>query len=180
MVNHYRLRKNMKMKPIELQIADLTPQLRRYARVLMRGDILQADDLVQDCIERGLQRASLWQRGSNLRAWLFTIMHNLYVNQVKRQVNGPAFVALDETERDTQQRADTDVVVKDIQQALNNLPADQREIVLFVSIEGMKYQEVARILDIPEGTVMSRLARARKQLRASLAGEKQQALRRVK
>lgn len=168
------------MKPIELQIADLTPQLRRYARVLMRGDVLQADDLVQDCIERGLQRSSLWQRGTNLRAWLFTIMHNLYVNQVKRQANGPNFVALDETESDRHNRADSDVVINDIQQALNDLPADQREILLFVSIEGMKYQEVAKILDIPEGTVMSRLARARKQLRARLAGEKIQTLRRVK
>lgn len=167
------------MKPIELQIAELTPQLRRYARVLMRGDVLQADDLVQDCIERGLQRSSLWQRGSNLRAWLFTIMHNLYVNQVKRQVNGPDFVALDDTEHGNH-HADSDVAVNDIQQALNNLPADQREIILFVSIEGMKYQEVAKILDIPEGTVMSRLSRARAQLRASLAGEKQHSLRRVK
>lgn len=168
------------MKPIELQIAELTPQLRRYARVLMRGDVLQADDLVQDCIERGLKRLGLWQRGTNLRAWLFTIMHNLYVNQVKRQVNGPDFVELDETERDNRQSADSDVAVIDIQTALNNLPADQREIVLFVSIEGMKYQEVAGILEIPEGTVMSRLARARKQLRASLSGEKLHSLRRVK
>jgi len=146
----------------------------------MRGDVLQADDLVQDCIERGLQRSGLWQRGTNLRAWLFTIMHNLYVNQVKRQANGPNFVALDETESDRHSRADSDVAVNDIQQALNELPADQREILLFVSIEGMKYQEVAKILDIPEGTVMSRLARARKQLRARLAGEKIQTLRRVK
>jgi len=168
------------MKPIELQIADLTPQLRRYARVLMRGDVLQADDLVQDCIERGLQRSGLWQRGTNLRAWLFTIMHNLYVNQVRWHANGPSFVALDETEADDHNRADTDVVVNDIQQALNELPCDQREILLFVSIEGMKYQDVAKILDIPEGTVMSRLARGRKQLRARLAGEKIQTLRRIK
>jgi len=168
------------MKPIEFQIADLTPQLRRYARVLMRGDILQADDLVQDCIERGLQRSGLWQRGTNLRAWLFTIMHNLYVNQVKRHVNGPDFVGLDETETDRHQQAESDVAVSDIQQALNALPADQREILLFVAIEGMKYQEVASILDIPEGTVMSRLARGRAQLRARLAGERIQTLRRVK
>jgi len=147
------------MKPIELQIAELTPQLRRYARVLLRGDRLQADDLVQDCIERGLQRSALWQRGTN---------------------NGPKFIALDELERDSPQGADSEAVVSDIEQALNDLPADQREIILFVSIEGMKYQEVARILDVPEGTVMSRLARARQQLRASLAGEKIQILRRVK
>jgi RNA polymerase sigma-70 factor (ECF subfamily) len=168
------------MKPIELQIAELTPQLRRYARVLMRGDITRADDLVQDCIERGLQRLTLWQRGSNLRAWLFTIMHNLYVNQVKRRANGPDFVGLVDTETDRHQQAESDVAVNDIQRALNNLPADQREIVLFVSIEGMKYQEVAKILDIPEGTVMSRLARARYQLRASLLGERQHSLRRIK
>lgn len=170
----------MRMKPIELQISELTPQLRRYACVLMRGDILQADDLVQDCIERGLQRSALWQRGTNLRAWLFTIMHNLFVNQVRRKHNGPEFVTLDEHYCDDQQSADSGAVIKDIQQALNNLPADQREIILFVSIEGMKYQEVAKILDIPEGTVMSRLSRARKKLRDSLAIDKQQTLRRVK
>ena len=168
------------MKPIELQIAELTPQLRRYARVLMRGDVQLADDLVQDCIERGLQRLGLWQRGTNLRAWLFTIMHNLYVNQAKRKVNGPQFVALEELDRDGPQRADSEALVSDIQQALNSLPADQREIILFVSIEGMKYQEVAQILDIPEGTVMSRLSRARQQLRTRLAGEHIQTLRRVK
>ncbi|MDH5444449.1 MAG: sigma-70 family RNA polymerase sigma factor [Gammaproteobacteria bacterium] len=168
------------MKPVELQIADYIPQLRRYARVLMRGDVVQADDLVQDCVERGLQRVSLWQRGTNLRAWLFTIMHNLYVNQVKRNMNGPDFVVLEDAQKDRHERADSDVAVNDIQQALNNLPSDQREIVLFVSIEGMKYQEVAKILDIPEGTVMSRLARARKQLRTSLVVEKRQTLRRVK
>lgn len=168
------------MKPIELQVADLTPQLRRYARVLLRGDVVQADDLVQDCIERGLQRLGLWQRGTDLRAWLFTIMHNLYVNHVKRHANGPNFVELDETEKDHHSRAENDVAIDDIQQALNELPADQREILLFVSIEGMKYQEVANILDIPEGTVMSRLARARQQLRARLAGESVQTLRRVK
>lgn len=172
------------MKSIELQIADLTPQLRRYARVLMRGDVLQADDLVQDCIERGLQRSALWQRGTNLRAWLFTIMHNIFVNQVKRHANGPDFVALDDTEigyhTDYNSSADSDVQVTDIQRALNELPYDQREIILFVSIEGMNYKEVAKVLNIPQGTVMSRLARARKKLRARLAGEKMQTLRRVK
>lgn len=168
------------MKPIELQIADLTPQLRRYARVLMRGDVLQADDLVQDCIERALQRSALWRRGTNLRAWLFTIMHNLYVNQVKRQTNGPSFIALDDTEVDRHQQADTVASLNDIQRAMEALPADQREIILFISIEGMKYQEVAKILDIPEGTVMSRLSRARKHLRASLSGEQNQTVRRIK
>lgn len=169
------------MKPIEIQIADLTPQLRRYARVLVRGDVLRADDLVQDSIERGLQRLALWQRGTNLRAWLFTIMHNLHVNQIKREINGPEFVAYDESvERCGSQSADSEVVFNDLQQALDNLSVDQREIILFVSIEGLKYQEVAKILDIPEGTVMSRLARARQQLCASFAGEKNQTLRRVK
>ncbi len=168
------------MKSIETKIAELTPQLRRYARVLMRGNVLQADDLVQDCIERGLRKSALWQRGTNLRAWMFTIMHNVYVNQVRRQDNGPDFIALDDTESDYSTSADQDVVVSEIQQALNELPYEQREIMLFVSIEGMKYHEIAKVLDIPEGTVMSRLSRARKKLRARLAGEKLQTLRRVK
>lgn len=169
------------MKPIEIQIAELTPQLRRYARVLLKGDIQQADDLVQDCIERGLQRSALWQRGSNLRAWLFTIMHNLYVNQVKRHINGPEFINMDEAiEQSGPLRAESDAVVSDLQLALNRLSIDQREILLFVSIEGMKYREVASILEIPEGTVMSRLARAREQLSSILEGGKKQNLRRVK
>ncbi|MDH5631606.1 MAG: sigma-70 family RNA polymerase sigma factor [Gammaproteobacteria bacterium] len=168
------------MKPIELQISDYIPHLRRYARVLLRRDIAAADDLVQDCVERALQRSMLWQRGTNLRAWLFTIMHNLYVNQVRRGVNGPEFVAMDEHYSDSRQSAESSAVLGDIERALDRLSADQREIILFVSIEGMKYHEVAGILDIPEGTVMSRLARARQQLRDSLAIDKLQTLRRVK
>ncbi len=168
------------MKPIELQISELTPHLRRYARILMRGDLLRAYYLVQDSIERALQHSNLWQRGTNLRAWLFTIMHNLHVNQIRRSSNGPDFVELNSEYSDEQQSADSRAIIGDIQQALNTLPTDQREILLFVSIEGMKYQDVARILDIPEGTVMSRLARARSRLRQALSLDRQLSIRRVK
>lgn len=180
MANCRRLGHYSVMKPVEIQISELIPHLRRYARVLMRGDTDQADDLVQDCIERALKRLSLWKRGTNLRAWLFTILHNLYVNQVRRSVNAPEFVMLDENISDRAQNAGGRVEMNAIQQALNSLPADQREIILLVTLEGMKYQEVAAILDVPEGTVMSRLSRARKQLRLSLADAPNKTMRRVK
>ena len=166
---------------LETQIIKYVPHLRRYARVLLKGDVRAADDLVQDSLERALHRSHLWRRGSNLRTWLFTIMHNLYVNQVRRQINAPQWVALSDSDNIADQAtADSEVLLRDMQRALNTLPADQREIISLVTLEGLRYHEVARIMDIPEGTVMSRLSRARKRLRNYLAGESVQHIRRVK
>lgn len=140
------------MKRTENQIIDYIPRLRRYARALYRGNETAADDLVQDCVERALSNISRWRVNSDMRAWLFTIMHNLYVNQIKRMSNGPGFELLNEDlHAATQHKADNDVLLRDLESALNDLPPDQKEILLLVTLEGMPYREVATILDIPEG-----------------------------
>lgn len=170
------------MSELHGRIVDCIPRLRRYARALLRGDALAADDLVQDCLERALSRLHSWRSGSDLRAWLFTIMHNVYVNQVRRAATGPTFTPMPEQDQFAAETnsVESGVAVRDLQQALAALPADQREIVLLVAMEGMRYQEVAAILGIPEGTVMSRLSRARAQLRTALSAETAPSLRRIK
>lgn len=164
------------------RVVELIPRLRRYARALLRGDALGADDLVQDCLERALSRLDRWDRGSDLRAWMFTIMHNIYVNQVRRHLGGPQFVEL--TDQDQADSAppggESALAMEELQQALWDLSPDHREVLLLVSLEGLTYREVADILGIPQGTVMSRLSRARAQLRQGLALEQGPALRRVK
>ncbi|MCB1756207.1 MAG: RNA polymerase sigma factor [Gammaproteobacteria bacterium] len=162
-------------------IVEHIPRLRRYARALMKNDSLAADDLVQDCLERALSRLHSWRQGSDLRAWLFTIMHNLYVNQVRRASNGPRFVEMpDQGIGASASSAEAGLALRDLSRGVAALPPDQREILLLVSLEGLRYAEVASILGIPEGTVMSRLSRARKQLRNLMLHEANTSLRRVK
>jgi RNA polymerase sigma-70 factor (ECF subfamily) len=148
----------------------------------MRGDALAADDLVQDSLERALSRLDRWKRGSDLRAWLFTIMHNVYVNQVRRSINGPQFVELPEQEPpgSASSSAETAINLDSLQRALDWLSPDLRETLILVTVEGLRYKEVAEILSIPEGTVMSRLSRARQQLRSILAEGQSPSIRRVK
>jgi RNA polymerase sigma-70 factor, ECF subfamily len=142
------------------------PRLRRYARALTR-DVVIADDLVQDCLTRALGKIHLWQEGSDLRAWLFTILHNQYVNHIRRAVReGPA-VALIETEpmlsRAPQQGRRLEL--RDLERAIARLPEEQRSVILLVGLEGMRYEEVAAVLDVPVGTIRSRLSRGREALR---------------
>jgi RNA polymerase sigma-70 factor (ECF subfamily) len=151
-------------------IAQQIPRLRRYARALT-GDRAAADDLVQDTLERALSRFHLWRRGSDLRAWLFTIMHNIFVNQVRSRMRYP-HEPLDEPAVDRLQYREPDwSELRDIGSALARLPIEQREVVLLVGLEQFTYEEAARVLEIPIGTVMSRLSRARERLRALLGGE---------
>jgi RNA polymerase sigma-70 factor (ECF subfamily) len=147
-------------------VVTLIPRLRRYARALT-GNPEQADELVQDCLERGLNRLHLWRRGSDLRAWLFTIMHNLHVNSVRRGGIRPDNQAYDDTRmHGASPPAQDDVVaLHSIVGLLRRLPADQREVVLMVGLEELSYREVADVLGVPVGTVMSRLARGRERLR---------------
>jgi len=148
----------------------LIPRLRRYARALT-GERAAADDLVQDTLERAWIKFHLWRRGSDLRAWLFTIMHNVYVNQVRAR-SGAALATLDDEALDVAVRpTQTDMLeVRDIDAALSRLPDEQREVLLLVCLERLSYGETARALGIPLGTVMSRLSRARERLRQLLGG----------
>ena len=145
------------------------PRLRRYARAML-GDRAAADDLVQDTLERAWSRFAQWRPGSDLRAWLFGIMHNLRVDQLRR--GALATHSLDEEADDVPTRAtQTDrLEVMDIEAALRQLPDEQREVLLLVALEEMSYAEVAAALGIPAGTVMSRLARGRERLRVIMAG----------
>ena len=142
------------------------PRLRRYARALAR-DVAAADDLVQDCLARALGKLHLWQEGTDLRAWLFTILHNQYVNQVRRAVREGAAVGLSETEpmltRAPHQGKSLEL--RDLERAIAKLPEEQRSVILLVGLEGMRYEEVAEVLDVPVGTVRSRLSRGREALR---------------
>ena len=157
------------------------PRLRRYAVALL-ADRARADDLVQDTLERALGRLHLWQSGTDMRRWLFTIMHNLHVNAVRRAIRRGSETTLEDAEdRLVQGPSQTDsVAVRDLGRALQSLPSEQAEVLILVALEGMAYREVAQVLDIPLGTVMSRLSRARQALRRYLDGEEAPALRRVK
>lgn len=142
------------------------PRLRRYARALTR-DVTAADDLVQDCLTRALGKLHLWQEGTDLRAWLFTILHNQYVNYVRRSVREGAPVGLNESEplltRAPQQGQRLEL--RDLERAIGKLPEEQQSAILLVGLEGMRYEEVAAVLDVPVGTIRSRLSRGREALR---------------
>ncbi|HWK45817.1 MAG TPA: RNA polymerase sigma factor [Stellaceae bacterium] len=143
------------------------PRLRRYARALSH-DPIAADDLVQDCLVRALAKSHLWQAGTDLRAWLFTILHNQYVNQVRRAVREGISVMIDDDVEPAPALGPTQTAsleLRDLERSLGMLPDDQRSVVLLVGLEGMRYEEVASVLDIPIGTVRSRLSRGRETLR---------------
>ena len=149
-------------------IVELIPRLRRYARALA-GDRTAADDLVQDTLERSWSKLHLYRRGTDLRAWMFTIMHNIFVNQLRAM--RPSIPLEDEMPELTQPARETDtLVLRDLDSAIRRLPPEQREVLLLVALEEMSYEEAADTLGIPIGTVMSRLARAREKLRAMMAG----------
>src|SRR5262249_22360853 len=149
-------------------IVELIPRLRRYARALA-GDRSAADDLVQDTLERAWAKFHLYRRGTDLRAWLFTVMHNVYVNQL-RSAKLNAVLDEDMPELARPSREADGLVLRDLDAAIRRLPPEQREVLLLVALEDMSYDSAAQALGIPIGTVMSRLARAREKLRAMLAG----------
>ena len=168
------------MSDFDQLIIEQIPRLRRYARALS-GDRSRADDLVQDTLERAWTRFHLWQRGSNLRAWLFSVMHNVFANQHQRNKNQRT-ESLDDTapELSVVDSADSSLQQRDLHKALEQLSPEYREVLLLVGLEQMSYEETAEILKIPLGTVMSRLARGRERLRVLMSGEAPVTLRRIK
>lgn len=159
------------------------PRLRRYALALA-GEPAAADDLVQDCLERAIRKRHLWQRHGSIRAWLYRILFNVYLNQrtqrARRQRQLPLDLASDALAVPARQEHRVDCT--DIAAAMHSLPDDQRAAILLTALEGLSYDEAAAILDIPVGTLRSRLSRARDRLRALYrpSGEREPALRRVK
>ncbi|BEV46681.1 sigma-70 family RNA polymerase sigma factor [Afipia carboxidovorans] len=155
-------------------VETMIPALRRYARALTH-DREAADDLVQDTLVRALRAEKLFL-GGDLRAWLYTILTNLNRNRRRSLARRPV---LAEYHDDAPEPSGTEAEGRDIARALATLPDDQRSALLLVALEGLSYRDVAEIQGVPIGTVMSRLARARAQIRSVLDGERP-ALRRVK
>ena len=151
------------------RLVELIPRLRRYARALV-GERSSADDLVQDTLERAWAKLHLYRRGTDLRAWLFTVMHNVHVNRVR--ATRPTDLLEDEMPELAQRAPQGDaLLVRDLDRAIARLPSEQRAVLLLVTLEEMSYEEVARALNVPIGTVMSRLSRAREKLRVMMLGQ---------
>jgi RNA polymerase sigma-70 factor (ECF subfamily) len=154
---------------IEAQI----PGLRRFARVLLRGDREAADDLVQDTLERALARWHLWRAEGNLRGWLYAILYNRFLtNQHRSRRRGPHDELTEYAELPEIDGGQASVLEqRDLLRAFSALPEEQRSVLLLIGIEDLSYSEAARALGVPIGTVMSRLSRARERLRGHMYGE---------
>ena len=157
------------MTPNDQLLLTWVPRLRRYARALA-GNRADADDLVQDTLERAWSRAGLWRGVADMRGWLFSIMHNLHVDGVRRPRVATQAMDDDTPEIAVAPTQGERLAVLDLQAAIDLLPIEQKEIVLLVALEDMSYAEVASTLGIPIGTVMSRLSRGRERLRALMDG----------
>lgn len=152
---------------IEAQI----PRLRRYARSLVH-DVSAADDLVQETLARGLAKLHLWQQGTNLRAWLFTILHNQYVNRVRHEIRVGNPVSIEDVALPgLPPDQEAGLTLRDLERALAQLPEEQRSVILLIGLEAMLYVDVAKVLGIPVGTVRSRLSRGRNTLRRLMTVE---------
>ena len=145
------------------------PRLRRYARALA-GNRDDADDLVQDTLERAWTKSALWGGVADMRAWLFSIMHNLHVDGLRRPRVATVDLDDDTPEIPVAAAQGERLAVLDLQAALDQLPVEQKEIILLVALEDMAYADIAKTLGIPIGTVMSRLSRGRERLRALMEG----------
>ena len=154
----------------EAEIVACIPGLRRYARGLV-SDRDRADDLVQDTLERAWSRFSMWQKRGDIRAWMFGIMHNHFIDRLRAQRSRPEDSAGDDVPEIPQRPAQADALeVRDLDRLLQLLPPEHREVLLLVGVEELSYQEVAVAVGVPIGTVMSRLSRARARLREEMQG----------
>jgi RNA polymerase sigma-70 factor, ECF subfamily len=152
------------------------PRLRRYAKVLTR-DPSRADDLVQDTLVRALDKQHLYQDGTNLRAWLFTLMHNQHVNDVRRNVREGDSLDVDTVAAHLVAVTDPTASrqLRELDEAIGKLAMEQQQVILLIGLEGMSYEETAAILDVPVGTVRSRLSRGREALRRLMGMEEDEA-----
>jgi RNA polymerase sigma-70 factor, ECF subfamily len=143
------------------------PRLRRFARYMTR-DADYSDDLVQECLARAIANIESWQPGTNLRAWLFVILKNVFRNDKRRAQHDMAY--RNGLEKDALNYAPAQqhnhLVLSEVQKAFNLLTDDHREVLMLIAVEGLRYEEAASVLNISVGTVKSRLSRARTALRA--------------
>ena len=164
------------------QLAGELPYLRRFARALA-GDAALADDLVQDCAERALNKSHLYDPSRPLRAWLYAILRNLFISGLRRDGRSTVVKTVDDLtggEGAVPAAQEDRLSVLLIGEALDRLPPQHREVIVLVGLEEMSYRDVAEIIGVPMGTVMSRLSRARGQLRDILEQRGHTVLRRVK
>jgi RNA polymerase sigma factor (sigma-70 family) len=165
-----RLRSRSQQKPVDdtlhRDIETLIPRLRRYARQLTR-DPIAADDLVQDCLTRALGKIHLWDPGTDLRAWLFTILHNQHIGLARRDMRQRAHSQRlnSDSSRALAPTQGVQLEMRDLERALAKLPEEQRSAILLIGLEGMGYEEAAAAANLPVGTVRSRVARGREALR---------------
>lgn len=158
------------------------PYLRRFARSLA-GDAALADDLVQDTAARAIEKQHLYDPSRPLRSWLYAILRNLFINNVRKRSQFQVVKTVDELvdgEDAVAAEQEQGLSLKLITEAMARLPEQHREVIALVSLEEMSYRDVSEILGVPMGTVMSRLSRAREQLRIILASQGTPVLRRVK
>ena len=164
-------------------IAQQIPRLRRYA-LSLTGNAEEADDLVQDCLERAIRKNHLWHRHGSIRGWLYKILYRIFLNQAAQRNARRRSVQIDETVATLGEpaRQELQLVCKDITAAMQHLPVEQRAAIALTAVDGLSYDEAAGILGIPVGTLRSRLFRGREMLRdLYVAPAKQQvSLRRVK
>lgn len=148
------------------------PYLRRFARALTSGS-RSADDLVHDCVVNALKNADKFQPGTNLRAWLFTILRNCFISEIRRDRNRADTVAMPDWALGGVAPANQEdsLMLCRLREQLSTLPTDQRTVLLLVVLDGMSYEETAAMLEIPVGTVRSRLSRARHALRRAMDGD---------
>jgi RNA polymerase sigma-70 factor (ECF subfamily) len=173
-----REEENLAPVAFETRILALLPQLRRYARSLTRADT-ESEDLLQDCVEKALRSRSQWH-GTNFKAWVYRIMTNLHLNAHRYRARHPS-VALEETDIASLSGTTGDLLEqRRLMQSLAGLAPEFRAVLMLVVVEGHSYQEVADMIDIPLGTVMSRLSRARATLRERMREENVIPLRRPK
>lgn len=158
----------------------LIPALRRYAYALVR-EHAAADDLVQDTLERALSRWSSRRPEGDLRAWLFTILRNLHIEAYRRTQRRGSTLAIDDIEPpEFSAHQEATVEAHDVLAALDQLPEEQKSLLLLIGVEDFSYDQAARVLGLPVGTVMSRLSRARRKLQSLLESGPVTLLRRVK
>jgi len=155
------------------------PALRRYAFALVR-DHDAADDLVQDSLERALSRRYLRHPEGDLRAWLFTILRNLYISAYRTRKRRDVWKTIDEAQSSIEPEQEAGLQARDVLTAIDQLPEEQKSLLLLISVEDLSYEQAARVLAIPIGTVMSRLFRARQRLRTVMEDGHTPVLRRVK
>jgi len=160
------------MNDLILLVEPMIPALRRYARALLR-DRESADELVQDCLERVISRWSQRREADDTRQWVFAILHNLAMNRLRQQTRRGLHLAMEdlgEDELSTPAQQEHHVTHHELMRALDLLPDDQRAVLLLVAVEDLSYAEAAKTLEIPIGTVMSRLSRARQRVHRMLDG----------